>query len=54
VGIVVPPQESFLRRSTLWALFALAAAVLTLTGRKDGTNNWTTAAALMIHPSRRW
>ncbi len=45
LGVILPPTSSFLRHNTVWALFALAAAVVTLAGRKNGASNWTTAAA---------
>ncbi|MBL8929161.1 MAG: hypothetical protein JNL54_03445 [Kineosporiaceae bacterium] len=42
LGVLVPPV--LLARDFFWSVFALGAAAVTLTGRKDGVSHWTTAA----------
>ena len=43
LGVLWPPM--MITHNFLWAIFALIAAVVTLTGRKAGAGSWTTAAA---------
>ncbi|MFN8078868.1 MAG: hypothetical protein U0Q19_04810 [Kineosporiaceae bacterium] len=43
LGVLWPPM--MITHNFLWAIFAVVAAVVTLTGRKPGAASWTTAAA---------